>query len=270
MGDPLTLGQVVAGQATGQGIGVIGNFINGGISRFFKKRALLNDPSNYLKGMEKAGLNPLTMGNQTPAQVGQSTVNSQMSNPTEAMMAGVNLAKAFSEIEQNKASASKDRADTEVSYQTAIGKRIDNIVNRFTAASRIQIQRSLSNVKISEARLSKIQADVAERYSMSNAGLENAINQVATEIVNQTGLSQAQAELLAISLANEVLSDDISYNEATGSSKGGEKGMLGLVQRAVAWGIRLSKMNEKGVTTPGQKLELQKQKPPGYNPEHDY
>jgi hypothetical protein len=126
MGDPITLGQVLAGQATGQGMGVIGNFINGGISRFFKKQALLNDPSNYLKGMEKAGLNPLTMGNQTPAQVGQSTVNSQMSSPTEAMMAGVNLAKAFSEIEQNKASAAKDREETESQHLKNIAQEATN------------------------------------------------------------------------------------------------------------------------------------------------
>jgi hypothetical protein len=188
-----------------QAMAGVGNFLNAGISRFFKKRALLNDPSNYLKGMEKAGLNPLTMGNQTPSQVGQSTVNSQMSSPTEAMMAGVQLAKAASEIEQNKADAAKSRKDVEnvdsqISYRAEQerAQRIKNEINEWTQEDQESMIKMTRWIMADNQFLKAVEKNIAEKYAYKEAELNHSLLTIQEEISKETGMGRAQAEIAAM------------------------------------------------------------------------
>jgi hypothetical protein len=196
---------IFASFAGSQAMAGVGNFLNAGISRFFKKKALLNDPSNYLKGMEKAGLNPLTMGNQTPSQVGQSTVNSQMSSPTEAMLAGVQLAKASSEIEQNKAEAAKSRKDIEnvdsqISYRSEQerAQRIKNEIAEWTQDDQEAMIKYTRWIMADNQTLKAMQRNIAEKYAYKDAELNHSLLTIQEEIKRETGMDHAEAEIAAM------------------------------------------------------------------------
>lgn len=179
----------------------------------YKMDALREGPSAYKQGMEAAGMNPLLMGagGGMPPTVGggPGPVRTAKSDPAQAMMAGVAISKAASEIGVNRSQERKNEKDTEATDQSI---RLKQQLHPL----KMEAQRIANSSNEAREGILKVELAKAKAFGMQQAELELLRDSLAYAIERTAGIEKAIAEVVALKLANELREHDIEILKRMG------------------------------------------------------
>ena len=227
-------------------LGQIGGASNAARLWKYQKRYWSQGPSLWSQGMKEAGLNPILMsGGGGLGQTLQAQLPAQDSGGN-AMMAGVALSKAISEIQLNESIRAKNVAETR-----SEGQSYD--FNEEMNKLKIKAQELGIEGMQDKNKTLAVERQIAEQYGLLEKGLDIKIKETSAKVAEAYGMDKASAELVMLGIANDMAKHNYEWFETYSMPDHGLPWTVGSVEFIVGVFEQLLKESGKLITAPIKK-----------------